>query len=79
MVVRVYDKNFQVSDSEILAKLKQANLESHGYKIQKTTKVISEPGSEEKVFETSYNYDKIIDCSELGLIDQELNSLIPGW
>lgn len=44
--VKIFDRNFQVSDSEAREMLKKADLESHGYKMEATTKVVKEPGSD---------------------------------
>ena len=67
-----------MSDQEMLDLLKEVDLESHGYKKEQTTKLVSKPGSEKPIYEKSFLFYKEISCSRLREIDQELESLLPG-
>ena len=67
-----------MSDQEMLDLLKDVDLESHGYKKEKTTKLVSKPQSEKQLYEKSFLFYKEIHCSRLKEIDQELESLLPG-
>ena len=78
MEVKVFDPDFQMSDQQMLDLLKKVNLESHGYKKEVTTKLVSDQRSDKPLFEKSYLYYKEIDCSKLREIDQELQTLLPG-
>ena len=60
------------------ALLQRANLTSHGYKNETTTKLVSEPGSNKELFKKSIFYYKIVNCARLPEIDQELQKLLPG-
>lgn len=51
MILKVYNPDFRTSDEEMMARLKEADLESHGYKKEQTTKLVSEPGSAQPVYE----------------------------
>ena len=78
MEVKVFDPDFQMSDQQMLDLLKKVDLESHGYKKEITTKLVSDPQSDKPLYEKSYLYYKEIDCSKLREIDQELQTLLPG-
>ena len=51
LILKVYNPDFRTSDEEMMARLKEADLESHGYKKEQTTKLVSEPGSAQPVYE----------------------------
>ena len=76
--IKVFDPNLKMSDQEMLNLLKEVDLESHGYKKEQTTKLVSKPGSEKPIYEKSLLFYKEISCSRLREIDQELESLLPG-
>ena len=76
--IKVFDPNLKMSDQEMLDLLKEVDLESHGYKKEQTTKLVSKPGSEKPIYEKSLLFYKEISCSRLREIDQELESLLPG-
>ena len=76
--MKVFDPDFQMSDQQILDLLKKVDLESHGYKREVTTKLVSDPDSDKTNYEKSYLYYKDVDCSKLREIDQELQTLLPG-
>ena len=74
----MFDPDFQMSDQQMLNLLKRVDLESHGYKKEVTTKLVSEPGSDKSLYEKSYFYFKEVACSKMREIDQELQTLLPG-
>ena len=76
--IKVFDPNLKMSDQEMLNLLKEVDLESHGYKKEQTTKLVSKPGLEKPIYEKSLLFYKEISCSRLREIDQELESLLPG-
>ena len=78
LILKVYNLDFHTSDDEMMARLKEANLESHGYKKEQTTKLVSEPGSAQPVYEKKFFFYKIVDCSRLREIIRELETLMPG-
>ena len=41
--IKVFDPSFKMSDQEMLDLLKEVDLESHGYKKEQTTKLVSKP------------------------------------
>lgn len=61
-----------------MALLKQADLQSHGYKKEVTMKLVSEPGSDKPRYEKTYYIHKIVDCLRLQEVVQELQYLLPG-
>ena len=54
------------------------DLGSHGYKVENTTKSVTEPGSDKPIYRKSVLFYKVVDCSRLREIDQELQTLLPG-
>ena len=74
----MFDPDFHMSDQRMLDLLKKVDLESHGYKKEVTTKLVSDPESDKTNYEKSYLYYKEIDCSKLRESDQELLTLLPG-
>ena len=78
LILKVYDPDSHTSDEEMMARLKEADLESHGYKKEQTTKLVSEPGSAQPVYEKKFLFYKIVDCSRVREIIRELETLIPG-
>ena len=76
--MKVFDPNLRMSEQKILDKLRKADLESHGYRVQNTTKLVSEPGSDKPIYTKSTLFYKVVDCSRLQEIDQELQTLLPG-
>ena len=76
--MKVFDPNLRMADQKMLDLLHKADLESHGYRVQNTTKLVSEPGSDKPIYRKSMLYYKVVDCSRLQEIDQELENLLPG-
>ena len=77
-ILKVYDPDSHTSDEEMMARLKKADLESHDYKKEQTTKLVSEPGSAQPVYEKKFLFYKIVDCSRVREIIRELETLMPG-
>ena len=78
MEVKVFDPSLGMSDQKMLELLWKADLESHGYKVENTTKLVTEPGNDKPVLRKSVLYYKVVACSRLREIDQELQTLLPG-
>ena len=78
MEVKVFDPNLRMSDQKMLEMLREADLESQGYKVENTTKLVMESGSDKPIYRKSVLYYKVVDCSRLQEIDQELENLLPG-
>lgn len=76
--MRIYDRDFKVSDSEMRTMLKEAALEKHGFKLEITSKLVKEPESDKEVYRKTYYYYKTVDCSQVPEVNEELDSLIPG-
>ena len=77
--MRIYDRNLQVSDAQIRKMLDEAALEKHGFKLEITSKLKSGSGSDsEQAYQKTYFYYKIVDCSRVPEVDEQLESLIPG-
>ncbi|XP_022806262.1 uncharacterized protein LOC111343362 [Stylophora pistillata] len=78
--VKVFNPKYQVPEERLLKLLREANLESHGYKKEVVDKMVSEPGSGKKGTEKSFLFYQIVECSRARLreIDQELKNLLPG-
>lgn len=76
--LKVFNPNFKISDVKMLELLNKTDLERYGYKKEVTTKLVSGPGSDKPQYHKSYFYYKIVDCSRLREIDQELQTLLPG-
>ena len=44
--MRIYDRDFEVSDNQMRYMLAEAALEEHGFKLEITSKLVTEPGSD---------------------------------
>lgn len=78
MTLRTFDLDSLISCKQMRALLKRADLESHGYRMENTTKLVSEPGIDKPVYQKSYFYYKIVHCSLAQKINKELQTLLPG-
>ena len=76
--MKVFDPIVRMSEQRMLDLLRKADLESHGYKVENTTKSVTEPGSDKPIYRKSVLFYKVVDCSRLREIDQELRTLLPG-
>ena len=78
--MRIYDHDIQVSDTQIRKTLEKAALEEHGFKLEITTKMMTEAGtgSDEPVYQKTHYYYKIVDCSKVPEVSEQVESLIPG-
>lgn len=75
--LKVFNRDYRATDEQMHALLQRANLTGHGYKNETTTKLVSEPGSKKTLFKKSIFYYKIVDCTRMLEIDQELQKLLP--
>ena len=78
LVMRIFNSDFHPSDDQMLALLKKADLEGHGFKKEVITSLKSDPGSNKPVYEKKYLYYKTVDCSRAREVVQELQTLLPG-
>ena len=78
--MRIYDRDFEVSDSQMRMMLDKAALEEHGFKLEITSKLVSESGSgsDKQGYQKTYFYYKIVDCAQVPEVSEQLESLIPG-
>lgn len=76
--MKVFNRDYRATDEQMHALLQRANLTGHGYKNETTRKLVSEPGSNKTLFKKSIFYYKIVDCTRMLEIDQELQKLLPG-
>ena len=67
-----------MSEQRMLDLLRKVDLESHRYKVENTTKLVTEPESDKPIYRKSVLFYKVVDCSRLREIDQELQTLLPG-
>jgi len=78
LTLKVFDSNFRMTDYQLMTLLKRADLESHGYKKEITTEMVKEPGIAKPLYRKTHFYFKIVNCSRLQEITQELQTLLPG-
>ena len=78
MTLKVFSPDDRPSVERLKAMLKKAELERHGYKKEFTTKLVSDSTSDKPVYQKAYLYYKIVNCSRLREINQELQTLMPG-
>ena len=78
--MRIYDHEFQVSDTHMRKMLHKAALQEHGFKLEITTKMMAETGtgSDEPVYQKTHYYYKIVDCSKVPEVSQQVEALIQG-
>lgn len=75
--MRVFNPDYHPSDDEMLAVLKKADLESHGYTKELTTALTSKPSTTNPTYEKKHLYYKTVDCSRVQEVVQELETLLP--
>ncbi|CAH3017692.1 unnamed protein product, partial [Porites evermanni] len=75
--MKFYNRDFHASASKIRGMLKKANLMGHGYQVEIEIKTEKKPGKPEYVEESRYYY-KIVPCSKVPEIEEELNKLLSG-
>lgn len=78
--MRIYDRDYvKVSDTQMRKMLDEADLEKHGFKLEITSKLTSGSGSDSgQAYQKTYFYYKVVDCSLVSEVDEQLESLIPG-
>ena len=69
--MRIYDRNFEMSDNQMQVMLDKAALEEHGFKLEIISKLVRDPESESD----KPVYQKA--CSQVPEVNEELDSLIP--
>ncbi|XP_020627014.1 uncharacterized protein LOC110064318 [Orbicella faveolata] len=74
--MKVFNHDFEASDSEMHAILEKANLPAHGYKKEVVTKLVQNAGGQD--YQKAYFYYKSINCSKMQEVEQELERLLPG-
>ena len=78
VTLKVFSPDDRPSDEQLKNMLKKADLEKHGYKKELTTKLVRGQGSDKSDYQKQYLYYKIVNCSRLQEITQELETLMPG-
>ena len=76
--MRNFNPDFRPSDKQMLAMLKKANLESHGFKQEIITLVRRDPKTNNEMFEKRYFYYQVVPCSRASEVVQKLQTLMPG-
>ncbi|KAJ7377418.1 hypothetical protein OS493_029318 [Desmophyllum pertusum] len=78
--MRIYDRDYvKVSDTQMRKMLDEADLEKHGFKLEITSKLTSGSGSDSgQAYQKTYFYYKVVDCSLVPEVDEQLEYLIPG-
>ena len=74
----MFNHDFQPSHSQMTEMLKEADLEGYGYEKEVTSSLKQMPGSEERRYERTHLYYKIVSCWQLQEVYQEIHRLLPG-
>lgn len=74
----MFDHDFRPSYSQMTEMLKEADLEGHGYEKEVTLRLVQESGSDKPRYDRSHLYYKIVGCSQVQEIFEELYTLLPG-
>ncbi|CAH3165803.1 unnamed protein product, partial [Porites lobata] len=77
VTLKMSDPDDRPSDEQLRVMLKKADLEKHGYKKELTRKLVSGPGSDKTDYQKAFLYYKIVNCSRLQEITEELETLMP--
>lgn len=79
LVMRISNPHSEqpVDDAEVMYVLQSADLERYGYKKEVTTKLVNEPGYKKPIYGKAHFYYKVVDCSRMQEIIQELQTLMP--
>ncbi|XP_032237708.1 uncharacterized protein LOC116618293 [Nematostella vectensis] len=78
VTLRVFDKNLKISDEEIQRRLKEADLEGHGFKKEVVTKLMKVPGQKTPNYLKQYFYYKTVACDRVMEVERELSGLLKG-
>lgn len=76
--MKVFNRDLRVSDSEMHAMLKKANLTGHGYKKEVTMKQRQNADNGELEYEKAYFFYKIVNCTQITAVEEELQNFLPG-
>ncbi|XP_073259231.1 uncharacterized protein [Porites lutea] len=75
LTLKVFSPDDRPSDEQLKAMLKKADLEKNGYKKELTRKLVRYSGV--PLYQKAYLYYKMVNCSRLQEITQELETLMP--
>ena len=76
--MRIFNPDYHPSDYEMMAVLREADLESHGYTKELTTSLTSRDNITNPTYEKRLFYYKTVDCSRAQEVVQEFETLLPG-
>ena len=76
--MRNFNADFHPSDKQMLAMIKNASLESHGFTKEVITSVRHDPKTNSEMFEKRYFYYQVVHCSRASEIVIKLQTLMPG-
>lgn len=77
LTMRNFNADFHPSDEQMMAILKKANLESHGFTKEVITLVRRDPKTNNEMFEKRYFYYQVVPCSRASEVVQKLQTLMP--
>lgn len=77
LTMRNFNADFQPSENRMLAMLKNASLESHGFKKEIITSDRRESETNDETFEKTYVYYKVVNCSRASEVVKALQTLMP--
>ena len=78
MTMRNFNADFHPSDKQMLAILKNASLESHGFTKEVITLVRRDPKTNSEMFEKRYFYYQVVHCSRASEVVKKLEAWMPG-
>lgn len=77
LTMRNFNADFHPSDKQILAMLKNASLESHGFNKEVITLVRRDPKTNSEMFEKRHFYYQVVHCSRASEVVKKLEALMP--
>ncbi|XP_015755935.1 PREDICTED: uncharacterized protein LOC107335421 [Acropora digitifera] len=78
LTMRNFNPDFRPSDKQILAMLKNASLESHGFTKEVITLVRRDPKTNSEMFEKRYFYYRVVHCSRASEVVKKLEAWMPA-
>ena len=78
LTLRNFNADFQPSVNRMLAMLKNASLESHGFTKQVITSDRRDSKTNNETFEKTFFYYQVVPCSRASEVVQKLQTLMPG-
>jgi len=76
--MRNFNADFQPSVNRMLAMLKNASLESHGFTKEVITSDRRDSKTNNETFEKTFFYFQVVPCSQASEVVQKLQTLMPG-